>query len=116
MLPEKLTRRQLLFGLSTVPMAMANKINRIQPRETVCNPKFNIGDYVECKFEEPNSSAYYERGEIISIVLQQNGKWDYTFVIRECPESFLIGAHGIGYENELTLLARANSKTELFGF
>lgn len=116
MLPEKLTRRQLLFGLSTLPMSMVSKINQVKVRETVCNPKFNIGDYVECHFDRLEDPTYYQRGEVTGITLQQDGTWDYTLLIRECTDSCFVGASDIAYETELVLLARANSKTELFGF
>ncbi len=115
MLSDKLTRRQLLSILPIVPMAVL-RTNSAKVRKTAFSSRFNIGDYVEFRSQDIEDPTYYERGEIAGITLHQTGIWDYTFMICECPENDYVGQFSQAYENELTLLARANSKTELFGF
>lgn len=103
---KRLTRRRFLSFLPTVPMAiLGNK----QPQKTsFLNPKFNIGDYVECLFPDAEDSSWYERGEIIGIARDMDGNWDYRFVIRECPHSDWLGLVGEAFEENLILLALAN--------
>lgn len=108
MLSEKrlLSRRGFLSLLPIVPMAAIPKGTQ---KSNICNPKFNIGDYVECRFHLEEDPNYYERGEIIGITLERDGVWDYSFIIRECPANWLIGQTDQGYEEQLTLLVKANT-------
>lgn len=106
MIAQKLlTRRQFLAFLPTLPMAIKSKLN--VTNESTFNPKFKIGDYVECRFDLEEDPNWYERGEIVGITLESdNGTWDYDFIIRECPEEHFLGLIDQAYEEQLTRFRR----------
>ena len=105
MIAQKLlTRRQFLAFLPTLPMAIKSKLN--VTNESTFNPKFKIGDYVECRFELGEDPNWYERGEIVGITLESDGSWDYDFIIRGCPEEHFLGQIDQAYEEQLTRFRR----------
>lgn len=110
MLSEKLTRRQLLFALPTIPMAMLGKVNQSQSIK-VNKPKFSIGDRVEAQGCSERGDAFWERGIIKGIIgpdwdlnSTEDG-WLYYYVIEETSYSLdFTGFRGEAFEDELRLI------------
>lgn len=83
----------------------------LKKRNQIKTLKFWIGDYVEIQGEDENGIKFWERGTIKGIIApgwhwnETKDEWLYYYEIEETSYSFdFKGAHGEGFEDELTLI------------